>query len=83
MTAEQQARDLLSSMGCVLLSDEATDEWAPPENMSAGELVELANLIRDGRRKDRRIAELEAELAQSRADFESLTAVLRAKEIRP
>jgi hypothetical protein len=63
MTAEQQARDLLERMDCVLMEgeDEAGVEWwREPKDMSAGELVELANLIADGRRKDKRIAELEA-----------------------
>ena len=44
-SCEQQARDMLDSMSCVRMRDEEADEWSAPEDMSAGELVELANLI--------------------------------------
>ncbi len=58
MTAEQRARDLLDSMCCVFYngSDRECDpEVREPRDMSAGELVELANLIAE---RDKLAAEL-------------------------
>ena len=49
-TAEQQARALLASMSCVLMDSDDPDyepSWREPKDMSSGELVELANLIRE------------------------------------
>lgn len=65
LTAEQQARDMLEQMGV-----------AHAQSWSAGEVVELANLIRDRRRLQAENQALRAEVQRNRDKAMSLGADL-------